>query len=143
MIAIERNRCYVRRSVKGSFWLVMVFTFAAFASACAPTSLYQWGHYEQSLKANYVTHDQTEARTALEGAITSAQKEGRRVPPGVCAELGFLLYKCGQGEQATEYFQKEAQLFPESKPLMDKLSARVREQASAEAQPPTGGGTAQ
>jgi hypothetical protein len=141
MSAIKRNLCH--GSVKGSFWLAIGFAFAALASACAPTGLYQWGHYEQGLKASYVTHDQAEARTALEAAITSAQKEGPRVPPGVCAELGFLLYKRGQSEQAIEYFQKEAQLYPESKLLMDKPTAKVREQASAQVQPAPGGGTAQ
>ncbi len=143
MSLIEKNICQARRSIKDSFRLAMVLSFAALASACAPTGLYHWDHYNQSLNASYITHDQTESRTALEAAITSAQKEGRRVPPGVCAELGFLIYKGGQGEQAIEYFQKEAQLYPESKPLMDKLTAKVREQAPAEAQPPAGGGAAQ
>lgn len=133
----------MKRSVKGSFWLATVLAFTALASACASTGLYQWGQYEESLKASYITHDEAEARIALEMAITSAQKEGRRVPPGVCAEFGFLLYKRGERDRAIEYFQKEAQLYTESKPLMDKLAAKVHDQASAEAKPSAGGGKVQ
>ena len=121
----------------------MAFACAAVASGCGPRVLYDWGPYEDGLQASYVAHDEAKAWSSLEATITSAQQTGRRIPPGACAEYGFLLYKRGQRERAIEYFQQEAKLFPESKPLMDKLIARVREQAAADAQPPAGGGSVQ
>jgi hypothetical protein len=128
---------------KRRLWLAMAFACTAIASGCGPPVLYDWGRYEESLQDNYVGHDEAKAFSGLEATITSAQQTGRRIPPGACAEYGFLLYKRGQRERAIEYFQREAQLFPESKPLMDKLAAKVREQASAEAQPPAGGSSIQ
>ncbi|MFI5364603.1 MAG: DUF4810 domain-containing protein [Candidatus Binatia bacterium] len=126
-------------------WLLLtiVFTCGALASGCAARPLYDWGRYEEGLKASYETHDDASAYSSLEATITSARQTGHRIPPGVCAEYGFLLYKRGQRESAIEYFQQEAQLFPESKPLMDKLVAKVREQAAGNTQPPAGGGSLQ
>ena len=140
MSVVIANPYHARRSATRGLLLAMAVAIGAFASGCATPSLYNWGRYEESLQASYVTHTEASSWSDLEATITSAQQTGRRIPPGVCAEYGFLLYKRGQRERAIEYFQREAQLFPESKPLMDRLAAKVREQASAEAQPPAGGG---
>ena len=133
------NPCHAKHPL----WLAMAFACAAIASGCGPRVLYNWDRYERSLQASYVAHDEAKAFSDLEATITSAQQKGRRIPPGACAEYGFLLYKRGQRERAVEYFHQEAQLFPESKPLMDKLIAKVREQAAADTQPPAGGGLVQ
>ncbi len=133
------NPCHAKRPV----WVAMAFACAVIASGCGSGALYNWDRYEKSLQASYVAHDEAKAWSDLEATITSAQQTGRRIPPGVCAEYGFLLYKRGQRERAIEYFQQEAQLFPESKLLMDKLIAKVREQAAAKTQPPAGGGSVQ
>jgi hypothetical protein len=133
------NPCHAKRWL----WLAMAFACAAIVSGCGPKVLYNWDGYEKSLQASYVGHDEATAWSGLEATITSAQQTGRRIPPGACAEYGFLLYKRGQRERAVQYFQQEAQLFPESKPLMDRLVAKVREQAAADTQPPADGGSVQ
>jgi hypothetical protein len=106
-------------------WAIAI-ACALLIAGCAPTALYDWGRYEDSLHASYVTHDEARAWSSLEETITSVPQQGHRLPPGACAEYGFALYKRGQHERAIEYFEREAQLFPESRPLMDKLIARVR-----------------
>jgi len=103
------------------------------ATGCGAKALYDWGPYEESLQASYVTHDDATAWSALEATIASAERAGHRVPPGVCAEYGFLLYKRGRRDAAIQYFEREARLFPESKPLMDRLVAKIREQATSSA----------
>jgi hypothetical protein len=113
-------------------WAIAVACALALAG-CGPTVLYDWGPYEDSLQASYVTHDEARAWSSLEATITSAQQSGRRLPPGACAEYGFALYKRGEHGRAIEYFEREAQLFPESRPLMDKLIARVRTRPPADA----------
>ena len=133
MIAGRRRRTVTR-------WLPVTVAFAcgAVIAGCAPRPLYDWGRYEDSLQATYVSHDDARAWSSLETTITSAQRTGHRVPPGACAEYGFALYKRGDRERAIEYFGREAQLFPESKPLMDKLIAKLRESPSPDGQrPPT------
>ena len=113
------------------------------ASGCAAPPLYDWGNYEKSLQDSYISHDEAQTWSDLEAAVTTAQQTGRRIPPGACAEYGFSLYRRGQRKAAIEYFQREAQLFPESKPLMDKLITKIDEQNAAEEQPSSGGDSVQ
>ena len=108
----------------------LAITLGTVAAGCAPKTLYGWGPYEESLKASYIRHDDAAAWSNLEAALTSAHQQGTRVPPGACAEFAFLLYKRGERDRAIEYFEREAQLFGESKPLMDRLIAKVREQSA-------------
>ncbi len=93
------NPCHAKRPL----WLAMAFACAAIASGCGPKVLYNWGRYEESLQASYVAHDEAKAWSDLEATITSAQQTGRGIPPGACAEYGFLLYKRGQRERALRF----------------------------------------
>jgi hypothetical protein len=119
----------------------MAFAFGSFAFGCAPPPLYNWGRYEDSLQASYAAQDEAKVWSDLEVTINPAK--GGRIPPGACAEYGFLLYKRGQRDRAIEYFQQEARMFPESKALMDRLIAKVREQLDAAVQAPAAGGSVQ
>jgi hypothetical protein len=123
-----------RRTRHRRRWAILVL--GAATAGCGPTILYDWGRYEDSLQASYVGHDEARAWSSLEETIVLAQQSGHRLPPGACAEYAFALYKRGQHGRAIEYFEREAQLFPESKPLMDKLIARVRERAPEAGAPP-------
>lgn len=121
----------VRRYVQPLLALVLGAAIAVSVSGCAPKPIYSWGEYEKSLVASYVTQDEAAARSSLELTIDAASRQGGRVPPGVYAEYGFLLYKSGQREGAIQAFQQEAALFPEAKPLMDRLIAKLEEEPEA------------
>lgn len=112
--------------------LVAAVALIGLVAGCGPKPIYHWGSYEESLSASFVENDNAAALSGLQATLTAAQRTGERVPPGVHAEYGFFLYRQGQYKAAIESFQREAQLFPESKPLMDKLIAKVAEQAAAE-----------
>ena len=133
----------LRRSTKRQSRLTTAVLCCVLASGCAAPPLYDWGNYEKSLQDSYISHDEAQTWSDLEAAVTTAQQTGRRIPPGACAEYGFSLYRRGQRKAAIEYFQREAQLFPESKPLMDKLITKIDEQNAAEEQPSTGGDSVQ
>jgi len=55
-----------------------------------------------------------------------------RVPPGVCADYGFLLYRRGDLAGAVLFFEKERNAFPESAFLMNKLIERIKKKSSQE-----------
>lgn len=44
-----------------------------------------------------------------------------RIPPGACADYGFLLCKQKDTTNAQIWFNKEVELYPESKTYVDKL----------------------
>jgi len=111
----------VRRSV-------LALTVAGILGGCAPPAsppLYYWGDYESSIHVRYTESDTAAAQAYLEKVIAGSQAGNGRVPPGVYADYGLLLYQQGRGAEAVAYFRKEADAFPESEPLMTKLIARV------------------
>jgi hypothetical protein len=98
-------------------------------SACTPTQhgLYDWGDYEDGMSAQLLDNDPNQALAIYERTLTEIQQRNGRVPPGLFADYGFLLYLRGNYEGAEANFGREKQLFPEAAPLMDKLIARVRQ----------------
>ena len=48
-----------------------------------------------------------------------------RVPPGICAELGFMLAKDQEYEKANKLYELELKFYPESKVLIEKLKSQL------------------
>lgn len=111
------------------------------ASGCATQTMYAWGGYDNALYSHYKNPADHEAFVAqLKTVILEAEQQGRRVPPGTYAEYGFALYEEGQFDQATAYFQKEGDIWPESRVLMAKMIRNAQQARSkvAPAQPTQG-----
>lgn len=106
----------------------------ALLAGCASTSLYHWGDYSDSLEYRYEKEDIAQAEQLLRQQMASYQHSGgtpatsdvRRVPPGMYADYGFLLFRRGDMTGAIAFFQREKEAFPESTGLMNKLIERIR-----------------
>ncbi len=89
-------------------------------SACAQTK-YHWGGYENALYQYYKSPAELGSLAKeLRGAITQGEQD-EKVPPGLYAELGYVLLVQGKKQEAVTYFQKEKKLWPESAKLMDTM----------------------
>ncbi len=108
--------------------------------ACTPVQhgLYDWGDYEDGMSAQLLGNDPNEAFAIYQRTLNEIQQRNGRVPPGLFADYGFLLYLRGDYGGAEANFAREKQLFPEAAPLMDKLIARVRQRQGL-AGPPVDG----
>jgi len=95
---------------------------------CTQPGLYYWGGYEDSLYERYVENDTGQTEVHLQETLAEAQKTKQRVPPGLYADYGFMLYKRGDKSGAINFFKKEKELYPESSMLMTKLIDRVKQQ---------------
>ena len=100
----------------------------AITSACAAPTLYQWGHYEDSIFAMYlepgsIPVDDEIAR--FEAEIEETVAAGAFVPPGVHAHLGYLYASQGDHATALIHFQTEKAKFPESTRFIDGLTERM------------------
>ena len=114
----------ISRICKG---MILLFLFGL--SACAQP-LYHWGEYEDSLylRATDTSHEaQEKGLKMLELTISEAEENKSRVAPGVYADYGYLLFKQGQTKKAILNFKKEAELYPESRYLMDSMISRIRD----------------
>lgn len=102
-------------------------------SACAQREplLYRWGDYEQLVYDMYLrpgTADPGTQVVKLTEDIERTEAEGKRVPPGVHAHLGYLYYTQSQTDLAYEQFMLERQLFPESAVFVDGMINRMHGQ---------------
>lgn len=88
------------------------------------TPLYTWSDYETT-SYNYLKNSDEES---LQKLIENYQKvietqKGTRgiVPPGVCADYGFILLQNGKTEEGKEMLMKEITLYPESKIFIERI----------------------
>lgn len=102
--------------------LALALAAAVALGGCAPRRIYTWSNYDEALYAHYRNpQDRQRWVEALRRAILSAEREGRRVPPGLYAEFGYALYEEGKMPDAVVYFEKEKAKWPESRVLMETM----------------------
>jgi hypothetical protein len=91
--------------------------------------MYYWGDYSNSLyccrkdstEENLLKHKQI-----LENIVEESAKRNLRVPPGVCAELGYIYFRQNNSQEAIKYFELEERTYPESKVLMQRLTQATK-----------------
>lgn len=101
--------------------------------ACARAPLYAWGRYENLIYEMYLKPGQADPVTQtakLTEDIDKAGAEGKPVPPGVHAHLGYLYYQQGNASGARQEFQIEKTLFPESAAFVDGVLQRLNQRTS-------------
>jgi len=110
---------------------IAVLGLALATSACAPTTLFEWGNYEPAL---YAYAQNPENRGVYKEALEKAIQRGRdrnAVAPGLLAELGYLHMEAGEHAEALALFEEERTRFPESAGLMNRVIAGLNGGASA------------
>ena len=100
-------------------------------SGCAQTGgIYYYGSYSKTL---YALKDSPSDETQLQHIeelhkiIDRSNEEGRRIPPGVQAELGYMYGKRGDINKAREFLNSEKITYPESQYFIDKLQEMLEE----------------
>jgi hypothetical protein len=98
------------------------------AGCATDAGVFYWGQYEESLYVRQregTDAGEAQALVMLERTIVRAENERRRPGPGVYADYGYLLYRRGRSAEAVDYFRKEADAYPEARPFMEAVMARV------------------
>jgi len=100
---------------------IAAFTLLLPLCGCAAQTQYAWNKYDTKLYSHYKDPSQKEEfAQALKETVEEAESSNR-VPPGIYAEYGFLMYEQGNSLQAIQYYQKEADKWPESRAFMTKM----------------------
>lgn len=95
-------------------------------TGCASTGHYHWGHYETSLYQYYKNPADVESFSEELAEVIEKGIPDDRVPPGIYAEYGYILFLQGKNKEAITCFQKEKEKWPESTHLMDNMMANVK-----------------
>ena len=99
---------------------------------CVAQTQYSWNNYDKKLYNHYKDPSQKEDfAQALKETVEEAESSNR-VPPGIYAEYGFLMYEQGNSLQAIQYYQKEADKWPESRAFMTKMINTAQKRSKAQ-----------
>lgn len=114
---------------------ISIVMLALALSGCASQSLYQWGGYEQMLYQGYKDPTKMEAmRVGLESHIAAIEQSGKKVAPGLYAELGTLYFQSGDSDRALALYGREREAWPESRGLMDAMIKNIERRKEPQAQ---------
>lgn len=113
--------------MKRGIWLPATAAAMLLAGCAAPTTppLYQWNGYQPQVYEYFKGQSSPQQQIdALEKALQEIRAKGNKPPPGFHAHLGMLYASVGNGQQATQSFEAEKALFPESASYMDFLMTK-------------------
>lgn len=97
-------------------------------TGCAEPSLYHWGEYESLTYDIFHNPGKADPLTQilkLREDIETAHAEGKMVPPGIHAHLGYMYYLQQNLSEAREAFETEKRLFPESETFINGIIKRM------------------
>lgn len=105
-----------------------------FLASCTstPDALYSWYGYPAAA-SDYARNPEDSKLEALlfqyEKIMTGKDSALRQeVPPGLCADYGFMLIQAGRTAEGMELLDREVQLYPESEILVQKLVSKIRKE---------------
>ena len=101
------------------------------AASCvsSPPRRYVWGGYESSVWRVTCAPDALDVGAEIvemNELVERAKAEGRPVPPGLHAYVGYLYSLSGDLDTAAAAFESEKELYPESTVFIDGIMARLR-----------------
>ncbi|OOF43072.1 hypothetical protein BKK49_01170 [Rodentibacter rarus] len=95
-----------------------------FLTACGSNNqIYNWGEgaYSTAMYQSLTQEGDPQAQLKALEDIAQDPSKGKKVPPGLYAQIGLLYSQLGDTSKATEAFNMETQLFPESKSYIQFL----------------------
>jgi hypothetical protein len=111
-------------------YIYMLVIAVALSSCGSSKKLYSWNKYEKA-SYNYLKKaDEKSTNKIIKEykKIINEQKGIRKsIPPGMCADYGFLLIQKGNKAEGIANLKKEIALYPESKVFIDRILKLIEE----------------
>ena len=110
--------------------ILLLATLVLSGCVTAQEPLYYWGttpatYHKLVLEPGDATL--AEHEKALQDTIDQSVQKGKRVPPGVYCELGYLQFKKGRKVEALSLYDAEIKTYPESSVFVERLKAKLQE----------------
>jgi hypothetical protein len=112
--------------------LIFVVCLLFLPGCLPPQQVFFWGDYSGTLyayKKSPSDKTSSEHKKSLLGIIENASKNKMKIPPGIYAELGYVLIKEGKMKEGLAYWDNEVLLFPESIVFINKLKEEIKKGA--------------
>ncbi len=105
-----------------------VLASTVLCTACQAPDHYAWGSYENSVYSTTSAAGEVDVGAeihALTQLVEKARDQGKPVPPGLHAHIGYLYSLQGDIDTAVAAFETEKELYPESTVFVDGILARI------------------
>ena len=108
---------------------LVLAVFMIFIAGCAQTR-YAWEDYDQKLYDHYKNPAEYDEFVVNLQEVILEGEDNNKVPPGMYAEFGYVLYEKGNFPEAISYFKKEQDKWPESRVLMTKMISNAQKRST-------------
>lgn len=108
--------------------IFIIFTLLAISCVPQQKTLYNWGKYQQEAYdhvKNSTDSSLDDLLLAYEKIVNKPSGERKTIPPGVCADYGYLLVKKGKKADGIAMMKKEVALYPESAVFMSRIIKKL------------------
>lgn len=111
------------------------FMFALLVVSCTPSqkTLYNWGNYQQEAY-DYVKNSTDASLDDLlktyEVMVNKQTGTRQTIPPGICADYGYLLIKKGKKAEGIAMMKREVALYPESAAFMSRIIKKIENESN-------------
>ena len=106
---------------------IVAIWVAALASGCANNRIYEWDNYDTKLYNYYKNPTSAEEmRVSMQEHFKTLESHNLKPGPGMYAELGTLYLEGGDRTSAAEWYRKERDAWPESRPMMDAMLTNLQ-----------------
>ena len=113
-------------SIGKLFYSLIVITTLLIGGCVTVTEAgYYWGNYNKTLYAvTKSPSDETRAAhlETLQNIVSKSIERNLKVPPGIYAELAYAEARNGNADLASQYYQNEISLYPESRLFIERLT---------------------
>lgn len=99
---------------------------ALFFTGCSvpKITLYSWADYDDTSYQYLKNSDEKSMEKLIktyQQLIEKQEGTRRTVPPGICADYGFILLQSGKTAEGKAMLEKEIALYPESKVFINRI----------------------
>lgn len=111
-------------------FLISILLVGALASCTTTQTLYSWHDYEDTTyQYSKKRTDELKVKVLDEYRKMIDKQTGSRgtVPPGLCAEYGYMLYVTGKQEDGLKFLKQEIQLYPESEKYISRIIKQLEQ----------------
>lgn len=108
---------------------IIILLFGTLLTGCVTNKdMYYWGEYESIVRQSYINPGEMDVQTQIEklsADLQKAESTGKKIAPGVYAQLGVLYAEQGKYTQSRATLIQEKTLFPEASVLIDGMLNRA------------------
>ncbi|MBQ4421382.1 MAG: DUF4810 domain-containing protein [Bacteroidales bacterium] len=110
--------------------IVLAIATIVFLSSCSINTKYSWYNYNDASYKYYKQQTEETKKDLMEAyeKMLNNQKGTRNiVPPGLCAEYGYILCSEGKKQEGIKYLKMEIELYPESEIFISRIIKQMEE----------------